>query len=115
MHPIYPSIEDVPEVMVLDSWKQDLRDNELWHTDVTFSKTPPLGCVLQAIKIPPVGGDTSWSSNTAAFKGLPLELQQKLRGLTATHDIRKSFPLERFAHNEESVKSFYKPLSVTRQ
>lgn len=98
---IYPSIEEVPEVMVLDSWKQDLRDNELWHTDVTFSKTPPLGCVLQAIKIPPVGGDTLWSSNTAAFKGLSLELQQKLRGLTATHDIRKSFPLERFAHNEE--------------
>ncbi|WP_453944902.1 TauD/TfdA family dioxygenase, partial [Acinetobacter baumannii] len=64
-------------------------------------KTPPLGCVLQAIKIPPVGGDTLWSSNTAAFKGLPLELQRKLRGLTATHDIRKSFPLERFAHNEE--------------
>ncbi|WP_368575553.1 taurine dioxygenase [Acinetobacter baumannii] len=101
VHPIYPSIEDVPEVMVLDSWKQDLRDNELWHTDVTFSKTPPLGCVLQAIKIPSVGGDTLWSSNTAAFKGLPLELQRKLRGLTATHDIRKSFPLERFAHNEE--------------
>lgn len=76
VHPIYPSIENVPEVMVLDSWKQDLRDNELWHTDVTFSKNPPLGCVLQAIKIPPVGGDTLWSSNTAAFKGLSLELQQ---------------------------------------
>jgi len=101
VHPIYPSIEEVPEVMVLDSWKQDLRDNELWHTDVTFSKNPPLGCVLQAIKIPPVGGDTLWASNTAAFKGLTLELQEKLRGLTATHDIRKSFPLERFAHNEE--------------
>jgi taurine dioxygenase len=52
IHPIYPSIEDVPEVLVLDSWQQDLRDNELWHTDVTFSQTPPLGCVLQAIKIP---------------------------------------------------------------
>ncbi len=76
-------------------------DEKVAATDVTFSKTPPLGCVLQAIKIPPVGGDTLWSSNTAAFKGLPLELQQKLRGLTATHDIRKSFPLERFAHNEE--------------
>jgi len=101
VHPIYPSIENVPEVMVLDSWKQDLRDNELWHTDVTFSNTPPLGCVLQAIKIPPVGGDTFWSSNTAAFKGLTLELQEKLQGLTATHDIRKSFPLERFANNDE--------------
>ena len=70
--------------------------------------------MLQAIKIPPVGGDTLWSSNTAAFKGLPFELQQK-RGLTATHDIRKSFPLERFAHNEEERESFCKHLSVTHQ
>ena len=100
IHPIYPSIEDVPEVLVLDSWQQDLRDNELWHTDVTFSQTPPLGCVLQAIKIPATGGDTLWSSGVAAFTGLDINLQHKLRGLTATHDIRKSFPIERFATNE---------------
>jgi taurine dioxygenase len=53
---------------MVDSWKQDLRDNELWHTDVTFSKTPPLGCVLQAIKIPPVGGDT-FTSGTSSIEG----------------------------------------------
>ena len=40
IHPIFPTVENVPEIIVLDSWKQDLRDNELWHTDVTFSKNP---------------------------------------------------------------------------
>lgn len=97
VHPIFPHIPDVPEVMILDSHAQDLRDNESWHTDVTFSRTPPLGCVLQAIKIPPYGGDTLWASGTAAFAALPPALQQKLSGLTAEHDIRLSFPLERFA------------------
>ncbi|WP_205677750.1 taurine dioxygenase [Acinetobacter sp. ANC 4178] len=101
IHPIYPSLEDAPEVIVLDSHKQDLRDNDLWHTDVTFSQTPPLGCVLQAIKIPEFGGDTLWSSGTAAFNQLSEDLRNKLRGLTATHDIRKSFPLERFGATSE--------------
>ena len=96
IHPIYPAMDDAPEVIILDSHRQDLRDNDLWHTDVTFSQIPPLGCVLQAIKIPEFGGDTLWASGTAAFNALSEDLKQHLRGLTATHDIRKSFPLERF-------------------
>ncbi|WP_180129726.1 MULTISPECIES: taurine dioxygenase [unclassified Acinetobacter] len=112
IHPIYPAMEDAPEVIVLDSHRQDLRDNDLWHTDVTFSQTPPLGCVLQAIKIPEFGGDTLWASGTAAFNALSKDLKQHLRGLTATHDIRKSFPLERFgttaADRERLVNSFLK-------
>ena len=71
---------------------------------MTFSQNPPLGCVLQAIKIPPVGGDTLWSSGVAAFAALDQSLQQKLKGLTATHDIRQSFPIERFAHNDVERK-----------
>lgn len=100
IHPIYPTVKGVPEIIVLDSWQQDLRDNELWHTDVTFSQTPPLGCVLQAIKTPIQGGDTLWASGQAAFAALEPALQKKLRGLTATHDIRQSFPLERFSKND---------------
>ena len=80
IHPIYPVLDDAPEVIVLDSRRQDLRDNELWHTDVTFSQAPPLGCVLQAVKIPEFGGDTLWASGTAAFRALPAELRNKLRG-----------------------------------
>lgn len=101
IHPIYAGVKTTPEIMILDSYAVDLRDNELWHTDVTFSAAPPLGCVLQAIKIPEVGGDTLWSNSEIAFSSLAPELQQRLLTLTATHDIRKSFPLERFAKDEQ--------------
>ena len=104
IHPIFPSLPQAPEIIVLDSHQQDLKDNELWHTDVTFSHTPPLGCVLQAIKLPQTGGDTFWASATASFKALPESLKQKLRGLTATHDIRKSFPVERYGNTPEKLK-----------
>ena len=103
IHPIFPTVKDFKEIIVLDSLQQDLRDNELWHTDVTFSKTPPLGCVLQAVKIPAQGGDTLWSSGIAAFAALPVEIQQKLQGLSATHDIRQSFPVERFAKDADEL------------
>ncbi|QEY25844.1 taurine dioxygenase [Neisseria zalophi] len=101
IHPVFPHLSDVPEIIVLDSHLLDLRDNELWHTDVTFSKTPPMGCVLKAVKIPEHGGDTLWASGTAAFDALEPELQEKLKTLTAEHDIRLSFPAERFARSEE--------------
>lgn len=106
IHPVFPNVEGAPEVILLDSHLLDLRDNELWHTDVTFSKTPPLGCVLRAVKIPPKGGDTLWSSGTAAYEALDDATKQKINGLTAMHDIRLSFPVERFgsASEEERAK-----------
>ncbi|WP_432481283.1 taurine dioxygenase [Moraxella sp. ZY200743] len=104
IHPVFPTVPNVPEVIVLDSHQTDLKDNELWHTDVTFSKTPPLGCVLRAVKIPPSGGDTLWASATAAFEALSGDIQEKIKGLTALHDIRLSFPKERFGGVSEAEK-----------
>lgn len=101
VHPIFPHVDDIPELVLLDSHLLDLRDNELWHTDVTFSRTPPLGCVLRAVKVPSVGGDTLWSSGTAAFRALEPALQERLKTLTAVHDIRISFPEERFARTAQ--------------
>ena len=108
IHPIYPAHERVAEVMVLDSHKQDLRDNELWHTDVTFIQTPPLGCVLSAQQVPEFGGDTLWASSTAAYAALSKPMQALLDGLSASHDIRKSFPAARFAITEADATRFEK-------
>ena len=38
--------------------KRFLPDNDNWHTDVTFSQTPPLAGILAAKRLPSVGGDT---------------------------------------------------------
>jgi taurine dioxygenase len=97
IHPIYPSHAEVPEVIVLDTDVVDLQDNAIWHTDVTFSETPPMGGILVARVLPAQGGDTLWSSNIAAFEALSPPMQMFLARLTATHNIAQSFPAERFA------------------
>jgi taurine dioxygenase len=108
IHPIYPNHSEAPEIMVLDTDLIDLQDNAIWHTDVTFSPTPPMGGVLVARVVPPNGGDTLWSSNIAAFEALSAPLQQFLQGLTATHSITQSFPAERFGMTPEAQERLEK-------
>ena len=97
VHPIYPNVPEVPEIMVLDTDAKNLPDNDNWHTDVTFIETPPLGAALYARKVPPSGGDTLWLSTIAAYEALSEPLKRLLDGLTAIHDFEKSFPRDRFA------------------
>ncbi|MFK7605973.1 MULTISPECIES: taurine dioxygenase [unclassified Pseudomonas] len=103
IHPIYPNVPEQPEVLVLDTAVTDVRDNAVWHTDVTFLPTPAMGAVLSAKQLPAFGGDTLWASGIAAFEGLSKPLQVLLDGLTATHDFTKSFPLERFGSTPEDL------------
>jgi taurine dioxygenase len=103
IHPIYPNVPEQPEVLILDTAVTDVRDNAIWHTDVTFLPTPALGAVLSAKQLPAYGGDTLWASGIAAFDALSKPLQRLLDGLTATHDFTRSFPLERFGTTPEDV------------
>lgn len=61
-----------------------------WHVDVSYLAEPPRGAVLHARVLPPSGGDTLWSSATAAYDALPSGLAAYLEGLTALHSIEKS-------------------------
>lgn len=105
IHPIYPTVSDVPEIIVLDTSTNNLPDNDNWHTDVTFIETPPMGALLSARLLPPSGGDTLWASGIAAYEGLSERFRAMLDGLTAEHDMIKSFPAHRFARTpEEKVR-----------
>jgi taurine dioxygenase len=101
IHPIYPNVPEQPEVLILDTAVTDVRDNAIWHTDVTFLPTPALGAVLSAKLLPAFGGDTLWASGIAAYEALSVPMKILLQGLTATHDFTKSFPLERFGTTAE--------------
>lgn len=70
-HPAVPALEGHPEVLDLDYDRTVSRANH-WHTDVTFVDRPPLGSVLRAIVIPPVGGDTVWANSVTAYLSLEL-------------------------------------------
>src|SRR6202453_1004720 len=96
IHPIYPVLPELPEILLLDTHEAFLPDNDNWHTDVTFSKTPPLAGILAAKRVPSVGADTLWSDCAAAYEALSAPLQRLLEGLTAQHSVAKSFPPERW-------------------
>ncbi|WP_095159459.1 taurine dioxygenase [Pseudomonas sp. Irchel 3E13] len=104
IHPIYPNVPETPQVLVLDTAVTDVRDNAIWHTDVTFLPTPALGAVLAAKQLPAYGGDTLWASGIAAFEALSEPLKILLDGLTATHDFTKSFPLARFGSTPQDLE-----------
>jgi taurine dioxygenase len=106
VHPIYPQVEDVPEILILDTHVDNLPDNDTWHTDVTFIETPPLGAVLYAKQLPTNGGDTLWVNNEAAFAALSSGYRAFLERLTATHDFEKSFPRERYAATPSDEKKW---------
>ena len=57
-----------------------------WHTDVTWTATPPDFALLHMEVAPAVGGDTLWCSATAAYSALSSAMQEFLCGLTVIHD-----------------------------
>lgn len=106
IHPIYPTDPEVAEIIVLDTDANNVPDNDNWHTDVTFIQTPPMGALLSAKLLPPSGGDTLWSSGVAAFEALSKPYRRLLDGLTAEHDIMKSFHAVRYARTPEEQVRF---------
>jgi taurine dioxygenase len=59
----------------------------VWHADTTSLAEPPIATALRAVQVPPVGGDTCWSSMVAAWEALSAPMKRMLDGLTAVHTV----------------------------
>ena len=90
-HPAYDTVEGFPEITILESTAEKPSKIEVWHSDMTFRKHPPLGSVLRSKICPPKGGDTMWASMSAAYDGLSKGLQEFLSTLNAEHDFSYGF------------------------
>jgi taurine dioxygenase len=86
-HPNDPGLEGHPEVMLIHADAKSKRvAGERWHSDVSCDPEPPLGSILRIHTLPPVGGDTLFSSMYAAYDALSVRMKAYLDGLTAIHD-----------------------------
>ena len=56
-----------------------------WHSDFSFLENPPAGSVLNAVEVPPVGGDTIWVNQMAAYRSLPDPLREIVDNRRAVH------------------------------
>lgn len=64
---------------------------ESWHSDWSFLPKPPAGTVLYGNVIPPVGGDTLFANQYAAWDGLPATLKAALEGRMGIHSARRGY------------------------
>ncbi|WP_182358457.1 TauD/TfdA dioxygenase family protein [Tomitella gaofuii] len=58
---------------------------EIWHTDVSWTETPPGYAVLCGVTIPPYGGDTLWASMFEAYDELSAPIRTLVDGLVGEH------------------------------
>ncbi len=86
-----------PEIMFVSNIKENGRDighadaGRVWHTDMSFTAHPPRATLLYAIEVPIENGvalgNTLFASAAAAHDSLPAELQQRIAGLRAIHQV----------------------------
>jgi taurine dioxygenase len=58
---------------------------ETWHSDWSFLPTPPSATILLGLEIPPVGGDTLFANQYAAYDALPASAKTRIEGRNAWH------------------------------
>jgi taurine dioxygenase len=58
---------------------------EAWHSDWSFLETPPAGTMLYSVTVPPVGGDTLFANQYAAWDGLAEDLRDRAEQLEGIH------------------------------
>lgn len=86
VNPFFPTNSGWPEIAEVRK-AEDQRSNigGGWHTDHSFDQVPAMGSILVARELPPVGGDTLFSSMGAAYDALSEGLKETLSTLRAVH------------------------------
>ena len=75
---------------------------EFFHSDWSFLDVPPAGTCLFGITIPPVGGDTLFANQVAAYERLPDAMRDKADSLTAIHSAELAYaPTGAYGDNEQ--------------
>ena len=87
----YPEITVMSNIKVNGQSIGNLGHYEaLWHSDMSYNEKCPLGSLLYAIEIPPVGGNTGFCNMYRAFETLPAELKREIMGKTCRHDSSRN-------------------------
>lgn len=82
-HPVIAEVRKEPH--------QTENIGQAWHTDHSYDQVPAMGSILYARETPPVGGDTLFASQYAAYDALSDGLKQTLLRLRAWHSSRHAF------------------------
>ena len=85
--PFFGHIDEHPQVAAIQRNADEKTSifAEIFHSDWSFMPVPPAATALYGITIPPVGGDTLFANQVAAYEQMPDDLRERVAGLTAIH------------------------------
>ncbi len=90
----YPFVKGLPDfpliIPVLKLPHETHNFGGVWHTDTTYLAEPPSATMLIARELPPVGGDTMFASNYAAYDALSEGLKKTVDQLVAVNSSAKA-------------------------
>ncbi|MFI1160761.1 TauD/TfdA dioxygenase family protein [Streptomyces sioyaensis] len=81
------SHKELPEILILSNQKEKGKpvgsaySGRVWHSDGHFLTEPPVGSMLYAREVPPVGGDTWYGNMYAAYDALPEGVKERIADL----------------------------------
>ena len=88
IHPDHPEIYRVSNQVSKDGTPKGRKGaGTYWHSDVSFRNRPAQASLLHAKTIPPVGGDTIFADQAAAYDALSEGMKAILAPLFAWHDF----------------------------
>ena len=85
--PFFGHIDEHPQVAAIQRNADETTSifAEFFHSDWSFMPVPPAATALYGITIPPVGGDTLFADQVAAYEQMPDDLRGRVKDLTAIH------------------------------
>ena len=79
IYPFLEGLDDFPEITsVLKREDETVNFGGVWHTDTIYQEKPPMATMLQAVELPPMGGDTLFANQHLAWDRLSDGLKQTL-------------------------------------
>jgi taurine dioxygenase len=111
-YPFAASVAGVPELTEILKLPGDVKGfGSGWHMDMSYRVRPPMTTILHAQEVPPVGGDTCFTSLRYAWLTLSARMRGLLDGLVAVHE---SWPPEPVRFSGMTITNLDKPREVAR-
>lgn len=93
-----------PEVGSIHTRPNEQQQINFWHMDHSFRELPTRVLSLYAKMLPPVGGDTLFTSLTAAYDALSDAMKERIDGLHCNHRVTPTQNTKR-RHTPEQVEA----------
>jgi taurine dioxygenase len=90
-YPFVKGLDGYPEIIEVAKLEHEtVNFGGIWHSDTSYLETPPLGTLLLAREVPPVGGDTLFANMYLAYETLSDGLRRTLDGLRAVNSSARA-------------------------